>query len=351
MTTLPPPRRADWRDLVLYQLPETPVAVDLSDNTSRFGVPPAALAVLRDPDPESIARYPSGYGEPLKQALAAYAGVTPGQVVTGCGSDDVLDSAVRACARPGDLVATLAPTFPMPARFARLNGQSVSATPVEPDGTFDPSALLAGDPAIVYLCSPNNPTGARLDPGAVDHVLAHAPGVVIVDEAYAEFCGETRAAAAPALGRVLVVRTLSKAFALAGLRVGWATGHEALVRDVELSRGPYTVNALAERAAIAAVTHDAGWVRERAAEAVAARERLADGLRALGLAPLPSATNFVFVPVADAPAVAARARTLGLGVRALPATPRYGDALRMHAAPAAEQDRALAILKEALACA
>lgn len=349
MTTLPPPRRSEWNGLKLYQTPESPVALDLSDNTSRFGVPPSALAVLRGAQDEWIARYPSGYGEPLKRALAAYAGVKPEQIVTGCGSDDVLDSAVRAFARPGDTLASIAPTFPMPARFAQLNGLRVRETPVARDGGFDPSALLLGDPAIVYLCSPNNPTGASLDGDAVDRVLAHASGIVILDEAYAEFAGTSRTAAAPALGRVLSVRTLSKAFGLAGLRVGWAAGHEALVRDVELSRGPYTVNALAERAAAAALTHDVDWMRARVAESLAAREALETGLRALGLEPLPSRANFVLAPVPDAPALAARLRERGLGVRAFANLPGYGDALRIHSSPPAEQDRALALLKEALA--
>lgn len=351
MTALRTPLRSEWNDLALYQSPHSPVDIDLSDNTSRFGVPPAALAVLRETIAESVSRYPSGYGEPLKDALAGYVGVKPACIATGCGSDDVLDSAIRAFARPGERLAAITPTFPMSVRFARLNGLTIGETPVLADGTFDPDALLAGRPAVIYLCSPNNPTGATLDPAAVDRVIERADGVVILDEAYAEYSGQTRATLAGERENLLVVRTLSKAFGLAGLRVGWAVGAEALVRDIELSRGPYTVNALAERAAVAALRHDVDWVLARAADAIAARERLAAGLREIGLAPLPSAANFVLVPVPNAPRVAALMRERGVAVRAFANLPVFGDSLRMHSAPAIEQDRALAVLKEALACA
>jgi histidinol-phosphate aminotransferase len=343
--------REEWRDLVVYQPSSSPVELDLSDNTSRFGVPPSALAVLREDAATGVARYPSAYGEGLKRALADYAGVTPGEVATGCGSDDVLDSAIRAFARPGERFAHLAPTFPMAERFARLNGLEVGDAPLAADGSFDPAALLAGDPAVVYMCSPNNPTGASLDPGAVEYVLAHAPGVVLLDEAYAEFAGTGRAADAPARRGLVVVRTLSKAFGLAGLRVGYACAEASLVRQIELSRGPYKVGSTAERAAEAAVRNDLGWVRERAGEAVKMRGRLAAELRVRGFATLPTDANFVLVPLPGAPRIAAAMRATGVAVRPFEALPGVGDALRITAAPWPELERALAALEEAARCA
>jgi histidinol-phosphate aminotransferase len=343
--------RAEWRDLALYRPPQAPVEINLSDNTSRFGVPPSALAVLQDVTSAGVTRYPDAYGAPLKEALAAYAGVTPEEIATGCGSDDILDSAFRAFARPGERLAHLAPTFPMAAWFARINALEPVSAPLAADGSFDPGALLAGDPAIVYLCSPNNPTGAALDPAAVERVLERAPGVVLLDEAYAEFAGPGWLAQAPKRRGLLVARTMSKAFGLAGLRVGYACGAAALVHEVELSRGPFKVNSNAERAATAAVRNDLAWVRARAVEAVALRDRLADGLRALGFSPLPSAANFVLVPVAGAPRIAAAMRASGVAVRPFEALPGVGDALRITAAPWPELERALAALSEALRCA
>ncbi len=343
--------RAEWRDLAVYQPAQTPVAVDLSDNTSRFGIPPAALEVLRTDAAAAVSRYPSAYGAGLKLALAGYAGVAPEEIATGCGSDDVLDSAIRAFARPGECLAHLTPTFPMAERFALLNGLVVEATPLAADGAFDPDALLANEPAVIYLCTPNNPTGASLDPDAVARVLDRAPGVVIVDEAYAEFAGGGRVADAPSRRGLVVVRTLSKAFGLAGLRVGYACAEGSLVREIELSRGPYKVSSTAERAAEAAVRGDIGWVRERAAEAVRMRGRLAAELHARGFAVLPSDANFVLVPLPGAPRIAAAMRAAGVAVRPFAALPGVGDALRITAAPWPELERALAALEEAARCA
>lgn len=343
--------RPEWSDLVLYRPPQSPVTINLSDNTSRFGTPPSALAVIHDAAGADATRYPDAYAAPLKAALAAYVGVGVDAIATGCGSDDILDSSFRAFARPGERLAYVAPTFPMAAYFARMNGIDSYSVPLAADGTFDPDALLARDPALVYLCSPNNPTGAALDPGAVERVIERARGVVVLDEAYAEFAGTSRASEAPTRPGLLVARTLSKAFALAGLRVGYAIAAPELVTQIELSRGPFKVGALAERAATAAVTHDVAWMREQAARAVAQRERLADGLRGLGLTPLPSAANFVCVLVPGASRIAAAMRARGIAVRPFDGLPGVGDVLRITASPDEEQRQMLATLKEALACA
>jgi histidinol-phosphate aminotransferase len=344
--------RPEWAGLELYRPVQAAVAINLSDNTSRFGMPPAARAVLEELAGDAVTRYPDAYAEPLKQALARHAGVAPAEIATGCGSDDILDSAFRAFGRPGERLAHLSPTFPMAEWFARLNGLEPVTASLAPDGRFDPDALLAGDPAITYLCSPNNPTGAALDPDAVGRVIERANGVVIVDEAYAEFAdGPHWLARAPRTRGLIVTRTLSKAFGLAGLRVGWACGAADLVNEVERSRGPFKLNAVAERAATAALTRDVGWMREQAAEAVRMRVRLAAELRRRGFATLPSQANFVLVPLPGAPKIAAAMRALGVAVRPFESLPGIGDALRITAAPWPELERALEALEEAARCA
>jgi histidinol-phosphate/aromatic aminotransferase/cobyric acid decarboxylase-like protein len=150
--------------------------------------------------------------------------------------------------------------------------------------------------------------------------------------------------------RVLVVRTMSKAFGLAGLRVGYAVGTPALVAEVEKSRGPYKVSIAGECAAVAALTQDRAWVSDRVAEARVARSRLAESLRALRLNPLPSQANFLLVPVPRAIALARRLRELGVAARAFEALPAVGDALRITVGPAPMMDRLLAALEDALAC-
>jgi histidinol-phosphate aminotransferase len=342
--------RASYRDISLYAPDRSPCAVDLSDNTNLFGVPPAALAYLHASAESTISRYPTLYAGGLKTALAAYCGVDASEIVTGCGSDDVLDSAIRAVARPGDLVAIPEPSFAMIPLFARMNGLEPIAVPLLPNYDIDAEALLATEARIIYLCSPNNPTGTPATDAAVGRILEEARGLVILDEAYAEFAGRSYPVDLRRHARVLVVRTMSKAFGLAGLRVGYAIGAAPLVAEVEKSRGPYKVSSVAEYAATAALTEDAAWVRTHVAETVRNRERFATELRLLGLAPLPSVANFLLARIPSAERIAAAMRRDGVAVRPMPGLPLVGDALRISIGPWPMMERALTALRDALAC-
>jgi histidinol-phosphate/aromatic aminotransferase/cobyric acid decarboxylase-like protein len=182
-------------------------------------------------------------------------------------------------------------------------------------------------------------------------VVERAAGIVIIDEAYAEFAASDCRDLLERSDRVLVTRTMSKAFGLAGLRVGYAAGSPALVAEVEKSRGPYKVNGLAERAALAALGPGLQWARDHAALAVANRERLATELRARGLEPLPSAANFVCVPVRGADGRGKRMREHGVAVRPFEGLPRLGplaategSALRISVGPWAMLEEVLAAL-------
>lgn len=340
--------RASYREISLYAPDRSPCAVDLSDNTNLFGVPPTALDVLRSAAESTITRYPSLYAGGLKEALAGYAGVAQDEIVTGCGSDDVLDSAVRAFAEPGEVLAMPEPSFAMIPIFARMNGLQPVGVPLLSTHDIDADGLLATGARVIYVCSPNNPTGTEASVQAIRRLLDEAPGLLILDEAYAEFAGRSYIGDAPRHPRLLVVRTMSKAFGLAGLRIGYAAGAAALVAEVEKSRGPYKVNALAERAARAAIVDDAEWVTARVAEAVHNRERFTAALRSMGFRPLPSASNFVLVPLDDAAAIGTAMRTAGVAVRPMPDLPVVGDALRISIGPWAMMERALGALEAAL---
>lgn len=336
---------------------EVPCAIDLSDNTNRWGMPPAAASALRALDPGSLTRYPSSYGDALKSAIAAHLGVEIANIVTGAGSDGVLEPAIRAFARPDGQMVLADPTFVMAASFGLMNGLAPVPVPLLPSYDIDARAMVAAAGCVTYLCAPNNPTGTAISRAALDEVIAGAPGLVIIDEAYADFSASDATEMACASDRVLVLRTLSKAFGLAGLRVGYGVGAPALVQAVEKARGPYTVNAVAERAAVAALRDDGAWVAARIGDARAAREWLASELCSLGLEPAPSEANFVFVPVRGAAQVAERMAHDGVRVRAFSALPAFtpalaragGAALRITVAPAAELEPAVAALRRALA--
>ncbi|QSQ15983.1 pyridoxal phosphate-dependent aminotransferase [Myxococcus landrumensis] len=343
------PLRASYRDISLYSPPKRPCRVDLSDNTNLFGVPPAAARKLGEFHSELLARYPRSYAPDLRRVLASRLGVSSEWVTTGCGSDDVLDSALRAFLEPGEVLAFQDPTFVMMPLFAKVNGLRPAAVPLRADFDVDPEALLATGAKVIYLCSPNNPTGTALSREAVVRVVEKAPGIVILDEAYVDFArGPGFMDLALTRPNVLVTRTFSKAFGLASMRVGWGVGHPRLMAEVEKARGPYKLSQLAESMAVATLKEDEPWVRVWAEEAVANRERLREALSAMGLKPLPSEGNFVLVPVPGASEVAERMRERDVNVRAFQGLTGVGDALRIGSAPWPLLETALTALRESL---
>jgi histidinol-phosphate/aromatic aminotransferase/cobyric acid decarboxylase-like protein len=191
---------------------------------------------------------------------------------------------------------------------------------------------------VVYVCRPNNPTGEQA-PREWITALLRAVGpkgpLVVLDEAYADFAGESLIREAPAHPRLLVIRTLSKAYGLAGFRIGFAVGSPEVAREVEKSRGPYKVSRIAEAAGVAALDDRSGWAARTTAECVANRGRLFEALRQRGLAPLPSAANFIFfaVPAGSALAWNQALRDHGVAVRPFPACLEVGDGLRVSVAP------------------
>ncbi|HKS07585.1 MAG TPA: histidinol-phosphate transaminase [Gemmatimonadaceae bacterium] len=340
--------RPGYEHVVAYRADRPAVEVDLSDNTNQWGAPPSALAALRAVDPRHVSEYPPVDSRRLAEAISAYVGVSPESTISGCGSDDLLDASMRALAQPGDRVAHPAPTFAMIPVLARANGLVPVPVPVLANGDVDADAMLATGARIMYLCTPNNPTGTAHSRRAVDHVIARAPGVVIVDEAYAEFADDIYTPTLPSHAHVFGTRTLSKSFGLAGLRVGYGVGAPALVNEVLKARGPYKVNAFAEAAATAALTHDAEWMRRVAGEVRELRPRFATALAEIGLKALPSHANFLCVPVANAPPLVERLYARGIAVRGLRGLPVIGDVLRIGLAPWPVLERVRDALRDAL---
>lgn len=329
--------------------PMPAIDLDLRDNVNLWGAPPRASAALRETPADVVFAYPTVSATPLIEALARQIGVHTDEVVAGCGSDDLIDAAFRAVASPGERVAHAEPSFSMVPRFARLNGLEPVGVPLLSDGALDVDGLLATGARIIYACSPNNPTGTVTPESELRRLVARAPGIVMVDEAYAEF-GSARdwRADAPAMERVLVLRTFSKAWGLAGLRVGYGVGSRALIDAVVRSRGPYKVNALAERVATVALTEDADWMRDAAAEARANRARLDALVRGrAGVRPWASEGNFVFWQVEqDATALAARFAQRGIGVRAFSGLTGIGESLRIGMAPWGQLQRVADLVPE-----
>jgi histidinol-phosphate aminotransferase len=325
--------RESYRGITLYSAAAGQCNFDLSDNTNLWGAPPAALRALATVGATEITRYPVAFEPALRNALATYAGVSPDMIACGCGSDDVLDSGIRAFAEPREALCVPDPSFSMIPVFARTNGLRPIAIPLTRWLDADVDAMIATGARIIYLCSPNNPTGTAFSRKAVEQIVDRAPGLVIIDQAYVEFGGDDFTDLASSGRPVLVTRTMSKAFGLAGLRVGYGIGSPELITEILKARGPYKVSSLAERASIAALDNDRAWVTERVNEVVANRSRFRAELAGRGIGSLESSANFVLLPVNDSAATSRKLERGGICARPFRNLPGIGDAVRIAIGP------------------
>jgi histidinol-phosphate aminotransferase len=327
-----------------YHPHRPPTRVDLSDNTSLWGPPPSvrgSLAMLSD---AQLSRYPTPYADALTTALARHHAVGADRVVTGCGSDDVLDSAIRACCDAGAAIGVAVPTFSVIPSFAAVNDVELRGVELARDGTIRADDLLATKAALYYLCSPNNPTGTCVELDELRRLLAGTTAIVLLDEAYVDFAQHDATPLLDEFENLVVVRTLSKAFGLAGLRVGYGLGHPDVVAAIAISRGPYKVSGVAEAVAIGVLRHDLDWVRDRVAEVRALRDDFAARLGVHGLEVIASEANFVAVLVEDATRVRDRLLEAGVLARAYTALPVFGDLVRVTIGPREQLDEAFELL-------
>ena len=325
--------RESYRGITLYSAAGGRCDVDLSDNTNLWGAPPTVLRALANVGVTDVARYPRAYEPALARTLADYAGVSLDMIACGCGSDDVLDSAIRAFAEPGEVLCLPDPSFSMIPVFARTNGLRPVAIPLTRWLDADVDAMIETGARVIYLCSPNNPTGGALSRKAVEQIVDRAPGLVIIDQAYVEFGGDNFTDLVSSGRPVLLTRTMSKAFGLAGLRVGYGIGSPELIAEVLKARGPYKVSSLAERASIAALDSDRGWVTEHVFKVIVNRSRFRGELAQLGIGSLESSANFVLIPVKDCAEASRKLVRAGICARPLRDLAGIGDAMRIAIGP------------------
>lgn len=304
------PIRDDLRGLKPYGAPQEHVRVQLNVNENTHPIPEAvatdivtalAAAVL------GVNRYPDREFTALRDALAAYLGngIRREQIWAANGSNEVLQHVLQAFGGPGRSVLGFPPTYSMHSIIA--SGTGTRWLTAERDAGYGISAGTAvaairrERPDIVFLCSPNNPTGTPLELEAIIAAYEAHDGILLVDEAYAEFAGDGPTALSLLEGRprLLVSRTMSKAFAFAGARVGYLAADPAVIDALRLVRLPYHLSAFTQAAAVAALAH-APEMLAMVEDIKAQRDRMIASLPEFGYQPLPSAANFVlFGGVAD----------------------------------------------------
>nr|WP_263858579.1 histidinol-phosphate transaminase [Coralloluteibacterium stylophorae] len=334
--------------------------VELGANENAYGPSPAARRAVLDVL-NTLHRYPDPTGAALKDALAAHHGVERAAIVLGNGSHELLMLLAQAFAAPGLEVVASRYGFAVYALAAQAAGATLRLAEALPAGHAMPrghdldaiAAALTPATRIVYLANPNNPTGTWFPLDALRALLRRVADdvLVVVDEAYAEFVTAAEAGSALTLladhANLVVTRTFSKAYALAGLRVGYALAHPQLAAVLDRLRESFNVNTPALAAAAAALgdAEHLAWVRERNAEQ---REALAGALAARGLRVAPSQTNFLLVDFGrDAADLEARLVARGVVVRPVGG---YGlpTCLRISIGTRDENRRLLTILDEVL---
>ncbi|MBI2518080.1 MAG: histidinol-phosphate transaminase [Opitutae bacterium] len=337
----PEPSRRVWLDA--NESPKTPAASLPSEASAKDG----RLNLNRYPEPQPAE---------LVALLAALYGVAPAQVLVTRGSDEGIDLLLRAFCRAGqDAILATPPTYGMYAVAAGIQGARLVTVPLvrERDFALDADAVLAAvraEPAVklVFLCSPNNPTGRLLERSAVLRIVRELAGraVVVVDEAYVDFSGApSLAAEITAHPNLVVLRTLSKAYGLAGARVGTTLAHPAVIGVLQKIIAPYPIPTPVLQAALAALTPDAqAAARESIRTLVAERTRLAAALAALPAVKKiwPSDANFLLVAVSDSARVMAAGRAAGVIWR--DRTKDVPNTIRITVGTAAENNATLEVL-------
>lgn len=310
----------------------------LNDNANLFGANPAVDEVAEKFDFSRLWAYPSESSADLRESIASRFSVSPEEVIVGNGSDDLLDITSRCFLDSGDKMCSPSPTFGMYKFYATLNLGMVCEKLLSKDFSLDPEAILAEDAKLNVICQPNNPTANLFSPSSVKKVLAEARGVVILDEAYSDFCGSDMLADAMSAQRTIDLRTFSKAYGIAGLRVGFAISRKEVIDELRRVRTPFGVNSFSEAVAMRAID-DRSWVEYVVSEVRKSAAYLKPRLERMGFIVHPTDCNFLLCrsPVPSAKLVS-DLKGNGVAIRDCGAFPLLEQHVRITLAPRAMLD-------------
>lgn len=316
--------RSTVRDFEPYAVPEIKEEIIINANESPYNV--FDFAEVRADFMERLAqtpsyRYPDPFAEKLRAALAEYVGCRADEVLVGNGGDEIINVICNTFLDAGDTLLVHAPSFDIYSIDAAVLGAKIVRVPDLPGFKRDCQKLLdevrSQQPKLTIICNPNNPTGELLPPEFLEEVLKAAENPVVIDEAYLEFAG------APSMieklsqyGNLIVIRTLSKAFGMAGLRVGYAVAQMDVIAALSMLKPVYNVSSISQIAALAVMKHRDMILQHNIPPTLAAREWLYKALNELdGVTAYESASNFLLVRVPDGAACVKALSEAGICVR------------------------------------
>lgn len=343
------------RQAPAYSLRARTAPIKLNQNENPYDYPEELKArVLERMAALQWSRYPELTPLSLHRKLARFAGWQPDGLLTGNGSNELLQAAFAAVLEPGKKVLLAVPTFSLYRLIAQVLGASVIEVPLAKDFSYDLDAIAAAidaeRPELIVLCSPNNPTGSILSPAEVEEVCRRASGLVIVDEAYVEFAGSSACLVLARQPNLIIARTFSKAFGMAGLRLGYLLARPEIIVEITKAKVPFSVNIFSQVAAETALD-ESDLMRERIEAIIAARDELYRGLSQIaGVRAYPSGANFILFETArPAGQLFEALLERGILVRELSGYPMLGRALRVSVGRPEENRAFLAALREIMA--
>ena len=341
--------RSDVRAITGYTPGEQPrggSVIKLNTNENPYPPSPKVLAAMATAAAEDIRLYPDPLATELRERAAELYGLDPDQVLAGNGYDEILMIILRACIDAGATVAYPVPTYSLYDTLVKICGGCCATVPFPGDFTLPLDELVALRARVTFLCNPNAPSGTTTRLAVVRELASRVDGLLVVDEAYGDFGSVAALDLIAEFPNVVVTRSFSKSFSLAGLRVGLVLGQSSVIAEFFKVKDSYNLNRVSIAAAVAALA-DSEWMRTNVERIRRTRQRLHAGLTDLGYQVLPSETNFVLArrPGEDQRTVYESLRSHGILVRYF-ATPELRDALRITVGTDDEIEALLAALAE-----
>jgi histidinol-phosphate aminotransferase len=322
--------------------------IKLNSNENPYPPSPRVIAALQHAINEDLRLYPDPVADRLRDKAAEVYGLSREQILVGNGSDDLLTILMRTFIGRGDRVAYPVPTYSLYDTLVAMQEGEAIRIPFPADFSLPPQ-LAATEAKLVFLCHPNAPSGTLPPLSSVDILAQRVRGILVIDEAYIDFADETALPLLHKYPHVILLRSLSKSFSLAGMRTGLAFGHPALIQELLKVKDSYNVNRLSIIAAIAAL-EDYAWMRRNADKIRATRSRLTQALRELGYVVYDSQANFVLARragVSQEP-IYRGLKERGILVRYF-SSPDLFDCVRITVGTDEQIDQLLASLKQLLA--
>jgi histidinol-phosphate aminotransferase len=324
--------------------------LDFNENTA--GCSPRVLARLRKLDAGELAKYPER--EPVETRVAEFLKVTPAEVLLTNGVDEAIHLLCQTYLEPGDEALLVVPTYSMYRIYASAAGAEVMGVPAKSEFRFPTEGLLrqiGRRTRLIAIANPNNPTGAVAPQEELLQIARSAPNAaLLVDEAYFEFCGQTMVAGRRELPNLFVTRTFSKAYGLAGLRLGVLVGDAGQMQTIRRVSSPYNVNVIA-LACLPEALDDQAYIRQYVGEIVESRRRLQRFLQSSGIPFWPSQANFVLMRAGQAKQDAANfvetMRQRGILVRDRSGDPGCEGCVRITLGPREHTERLISALQDA----